>query len=1190
MLHGHSGREADSSPTAHDPAPPLSNAAAADSGEQQPLLPQPAGRDESTAPAAANAFATTASDADFASSTQADASASSAVGPSPAPVAAVPSSSSESVSVSVSAIESSLVILASSYTATTQHDAPDSPQVRFQPRPLPKPGSAAAHSRPLLTRAGSVPGAVHPHHPRPDSLLSSASPQLLSSLHDFSYHHDDPSSAHTHTLSHSGLILSSPDPGCGGGMTHKHRKSDSGEIWAGSKAEKERQRQEAEVAHGAADTPPAPAAAVAAPASVAPAKLLPPSQLTHSDLTRPPENRHRRGISAELRVPMDPHQRGSSSQAGGRHPTERAATKPSGATPPPDAARSALSPSFLLGTLPQHSRTPHPSLSQISADADQTGATVATTGTMSQKAMQLSRNAALAKAEAASAAVAANSGNPKDASSPRPDLAPLPLAPTRIRLRYLFFVFTLLQVVLCCGIVWWLGYRTSLETVRVLSSQIRQTQLNHVADDITRYASQVLVSADQVATSMALKLPELASVGGLDPAAAANVSVLHTPGLLGLLSYQLSSFNQIPMYGISSANGIFLSARHTSVPDRHTYQLQDPALSALRNASTVNTVYEFVFNRRAWYSNGSGHTDPFNDDSVRTHASYFQALPDFTGTQSREELLDMLGEPYQVLDRFNNSHQPFFQRAQQLDQATLGWSPAFVLQFEPVGKIAVAAIKPVMDTQGDPATGRLPSGNFSFVAFAAFYLDYLRESILDPLVSNLGAHGCVFVLESNGRLVASTRSGLDILDEDHPQVNLLLPSSDEFVSDMINTVRGSPLLGINRDTLDGPLLWAQDDWAAASMAVRTGGTAPDPDLPWPLPTAASRHTYSSSDRVSQSLLPGITLGDRAFRSSGADWHLSAKSLNIPGLDWVVIVCTRDSDFDGGLAANIITTIWFTVLVAVVAVAVSLLLAHCVSRPLSKLVAFMEIVAVKMQGRAAVGIKGGAVGAAHEAETNAELSEMCRQWKTTMESLRGSSSGSSRRRGASKASSGLASGSPNSDSDLSPSDADEDASGAIRMNRLVRRHSDSFMRPDDADRALENAADALAAGAPGGSGVKFRVPSRRTRPRKGLCARLKRHLPSWVRQFPMRETQLLQSSFGTMLQSLHKNHVQLQTANESKRRFIRYIFHESEIQRMKKFIQHTQDVCTRDEHIPSICSISLCAVSFPASLCARGVLW
>jgi hypothetical protein len=49
----------------------------------------------------------------------------------------------------------------------------------------------------------------------------------------------------------------------------------------------------------------------------------------------------------------------------------------------------------------------------------------------------------------------------------------------------------------------------------------------------------------------------------------------------------------------------------------------------------------------------------------------------------------------------------------------------------------------------------------------------------------------------------------------------------------------------------------------------------------------------------------------------------------------------------------------------------------------------------------------------------------------------------------------------------------------------------------------------------------------------------RHLPS----VPLHETQLLHSTFGGMLTGLQSNHQMLQTANESKRRFIRYIFHE-----------------------------------------------
>jgi hypothetical protein len=58
-----------------------------------------------------------------------------------------------------------------------------------------------------------------------------------------------------------------------------------------------------------------------------------------------------------------------------------------------------------------------------------------------------------------------------------------------------------------------------------------------------------------------------------------------------------------------------------------------------------------------------------------------------------------------------------------------------------------------------------------------------------------------------------------------------------------------------------------------------------------------------------------------------------------------------------------------------------------------------------------------------------------------------------------------------------------------------------------------------------------------------CCAPRRATPRWLRHLPLRETLLLQSSFGFMLESLRVNHLSLQTANESKRRFIRYIFHE-----------------------------------------------
>jgi DNA gyrase/topoisomerase IV subunit B len=65
------------------------------------------------------------------------------------------------------------------------------------------------------------------------------------------------------------------------------------------------------------------------------------------------------------------------------------------------------------------------------------------------------------------------------------------------------------------------------------------------------------------------------------------------------------------------------------------------------------------------------------------------------------------------------------------------------------------------------------------------------------------------------------------------------------------------------------------------------------------------------------------VSDVHFKALGVDWHANARTTAIPGLDWVLVVVTRDSDFDGDLQTTLLMTLLFTALIALVATAMSL---------------------------------------------------------------------------------------------------------------------------------------------------------------------------------------------------------------------------------------------------------------------------
>jgi hypothetical protein len=196
----------------------------------------------------------------------------------------------------------------------------------------------------------------------------------------------------------------------------------------------------------------------------------------------------------------------------------------------------------------------------------------------------------------------------------------------------------------------------------------------------------------------------------------------------------------------------------------------------------------------------------------------------------------------------------------------------------------------------------------------------------------------------------------------------------------------------------------------------------------------------------------------------------------------------------------------------------------------------------------------------QAGANAELSKLCKQWKRSIQ------------RGRSDSSSEVDSG-----SDSEPGGGLTEDATAIRMRSLAPLNAAAAAtttataaadtRRKTSDRRDSHSANGTRGRAPSSfdhlrpsAAERGRKPqqqqqqekknpstlSRVSKPRSvwsRVQSFFRRHTPRWVYEFPMLETQLLTNSFGTMLEALYVNHLNLQTANESKKRFIRYIFHE-----------------------------------------------
>jgi signal transduction histidine kinase/CheY-like chemotaxis protein len=739
--------------------------------------------------------------------------------------------------------------------------------------------------------------------------------------------------------------------------------------------------------------------------------------------------------------------------------------------------------------------------------------------------------------------------SPPKSSSPSPSDDPSRPVLTWMQLRYFFLLVTIVQVGVCCGIVWYLGYKNSVETSRNLANKTREAITLHVEDAIGNYVNSLLQAATGLATMTRTRFPEWTKIGGLNSTAAANYSLLSQPGALTDLSYQLSAYLEIPLLGISAVNHCHLSARRNdSVPGSHFYQLADPGISVITGDSTPLKLFDFRFSRSEWYDSHA-RTDASNNPRLKNRVAFFEPLSDFEPGQPH---LNMLGEVHEEFEGYNNTDRPWFRKAKEQGDSGLLWSsPVRLIAFQEQ-HLAMFAMKPVYDNSGElsfPPT--LSSGKLSYLTFAAFYFDFVRDSILLGLAKELGESGCVFLVEGNGLLVATNLPGYD--DESSSRTQLLT-SEDEFIWHMMDVLRESELWQFaDSDPTSNSRTLAQEGWVASSQyrLLHPGGGERN---------TTQRAVFSSSELMSMKEYPGAIWVDNAhFVIGRTDWHVNARTLKLPGLDWIVIVVTKDNDFDGGLASTKVTTGWFTALVAVASALVSLALAHCISRPLMRLVGFMESVSVKLHRR-----KGGEqkTGAEHENATSEELSQMCHDWKSAMASIGGSSARPSQKSSPlSPSRSGSTSEEESSgESDSVFSDAEDEGGlittgrGSISKTTGLLDATMKALTPPPADSAVEMQAvqkDALTgAGAARKSPLSTdQSPSGKLIPRSSSksrwldCLSSASRLPVCMSEFPMRETQLLQHTFGSMLESLRTNHQQLQTANESKRRFIRYIFHE-----------------------------------------------
>lgn len=153
-----------------------------------------------------------------------------------------------------------------------------------------------------------------------------------------------------------------------------------------------------------------------------------------------------------------------------------------------------------------------------------------------------------------------------------------------------------------------------------------------------------------------------------------------------------------------------------------------------------------------------------------------------------------------------------------------------------------------------------------------------------------GTHGRAFVFASDGALIATT---LSFSDAERSAISIFSPATREMrVMAPILIERGFARRNVTEPSLGG-----------------------------------QRTTVPPFEVYHQ-------LGDKRY-------NMRALQLDIPALDWLLVLCTVDSDFDGGLASATRATIALSVVVIFVSVVVTALLARLLTQPLQRVTTLLD---------------------------------------------------------------------------------------------------------------------------------------------------------------------------------------------------------------------------------------------------------
>ena len=531
-------------------------------------------------------------------------------------------------------------------------------------------------------------------------------------------------------------------------------------------------------------------------------------------------------------------------------------------------------------------------------------------------------------------------------------------------------------------------------------------------------------------------------------------TILNVTGLYADLSFVVFNYPQISGAGCSAPNNAFIGAINISA-----------YLSAGASPDTTNGVtsgfayaYQDVGQTYATYT-----LPPVNSSRL---ANPNLPLPDYNETNTIHDL----GPPWYVVSPFLPPTRPQFLAA----IATPGnfvWSPVY--------QLAKANTTRPQQTQSVIAAAKAyvnPAGGVGFVCFASIFLSRMGD-LLRSLSIAYGPSGLALVLDVNGIPLACSDNALMLYTATAPTQPIF------FFTD-------EPRLR----AISAPLL------SNGLYPALTNATSPTSDF-------AFGGVFYQNDPAFDAVPISI---------SGSDYHLQATRLNTTGLDWVIVVVTKDTDFDGNIHSHEIVVGLLSMMVLILAIIVMVAVTQCLNRPLTLVVRYMSQVA--RMGRLRLPREPGERGKEEEpnappalsrsAEHLKQLKEIYAQWRAAVALSF-------------------------DDDELEISRSRSSRSTAAMAGRGVPFSS----KGGAADGSGSDDSDASV---PGGAGASGDGESAASSPLKAAW---------WSRLIDksaiclMREVEDMQLTFHSMLYQLTKMTAEVESTAAAKRHFVAYVFHE-----------------------------------------------